>query len=202
MVPRRSQRYPAEKISDFDFADDIVQVTGRFLRKTPMSIWIARADSQVDLHINTTKRKLISDLRRRLDSFQTSVLKIILRVSRRDLFRNEDRTGTVPLFQSVKAHQIRFLGHSLRRPQGDLIFYYALRHPTHGKPVPGPGRKVLFHEYATKLINPENPSFLRLTKYEHWHKIARHMEAHGGRIPHECLKERSDIHLMNSSYKA
>ena len=188
MVPRRSQRYPAEKISDFDFADDIVQLTGRFLRKNPMSIWIARADSQVDLHINTTKTKLTSDLRRWFDSFQTSCIRIILRVSRRDFFRNEDRTGTVSLFQSVKARQTRFLGQSLPRPQGDLIFYYALRHPTVGKPIPGPGRKVLFHEYATKLIKPENPSFPRLTKYDHWRRIAKHVEAHGGGIPHECLK--------------
>ena len=56
--------------------------------------------------------------------------------------------------QSVNARQIRFLGHCLRRPQGDLISRYALYHPTHVKPIPG-GSKILFHEYAARLINPE-----------------------------------------------
>ena len=37
---------------------------------------------------------------------------------------------------------------------------YALCHPTHGKRGNGVGRKVLFDEYAAKLINPENPTFL------------------------------------------
>ena len=100
-----------------------------------------------------------SDLCRQLDSFQTSCFRIILGVSRTDHVSNEevyDRTGTVPLSQSVKARQIRFLGHCLRRPQGDLISKYALYRPTHGKPRPG-GRKILFHEYDAKLINPENP---------------------------------------------
>ena len=110
------------------------------------------------------------DLCRQLDSFQTSCFRIILGVSRTDHVRtvsNEegyDRTGTVPLSQSVKARQIRFLGHCLRRPQGDLISKYALYHPTHGKPRPG-RRKIIFHEYAAKLINPENPSPHFLTKF-------------------------------------
>ena len=90
-----------------------------------------------------------------------SCLRIVLRVSRRDHVRNGEiykRTGTIPLSQSVKARQIRFLGHCLQRPQGDLISKYALYHPTHSKPRPG-RRKILFHEYAAKLINPENPLF-------------------------------------------
>ena len=49
---------------------------------------------------------LTSDLCCQLDSFQISCLKIILGVSRTDHVSNEevyDRTGTVPLSQSVKA---------------------------------------------------------------------------------------------------
>ena len=58
--------------------------------------------------------------------------------------------------QSVNAGQIRFLGHCLRRPQGDLISKYALYHPTHGKPIPGRRKNlILFHEYAARLINSE-----------------------------------------------
>ena len=74
--------------------------------------------------------------------------------------------------QSPFPNQIRFLGHCLRRPQGDLISKYALYHPTHGKPRPG-GRKILFHEYAAKLINPENPSPHFLTKFVLWHRTAK-----------------------------
>ena len=37
-----------------------------------------------------------------------------------------------------------------------FTFLDALYHPTHGKPIPG-GRKILFHEYAARLINPEIP---------------------------------------------
>ena len=51
---------------------------------------------------------------------------------------------------------IRFVSHCLLCPQGDLISKYALYHPTDGKPRPG-GPKILFHKYAPKLINPENP---------------------------------------------
>ena len=61
-----------------------------------------------------------------------------------------------PISQSVKAWQIRFLGHCLQRLQEDLISAYALYHLTNGKPRPG-GRKILSHEYTAKLINPENP---------------------------------------------
>ena len=49
--------------------------------------------------------------------------------------------------QSLKARQIRFLGHCLQRQQEDLISEYALYHPTHGKPRHS-GRKILSHEYA------------------------------------------------------
>ena len=78
-------------------------------------------------------------------------------MSRVKLVRNEeiyDSKETVPLSQSVKARQIRFLGHCLRRHQEDLISTYALNNPAYGKPRPG-GRKVLFNENAAKLINPE-----------------------------------------------
>ena len=78
-----------------------------------------------------------------------------------------------PISQSVKAWQIRFLGHCLQRLQEDRISEYALYHLTNGKPRPG-GRKILSHEYAAKLMNPENPppppAPAFLTK----------LEAHGG----------------------
>ena len=116
-----------------------------------------------------------------LDSFQTSCLRIIFGVPRTDHVSNEevyDRTGTVPLSQSVKAWQIRFLGHCLQRPQEDLISNYALYHPTHGKPRPG-GHKILFNEYAAKLINPENPP---CSRNSYFGTGPQSLEAHGGRL--------------------
>ena len=124
---------------------------------------------------------LTSDLCCQLDSFQTSCLRIILGVSRTDHVSNEevyDRTGTVPLSQSVRAWQIRFLGHFLQRPQEDLISNYALYHPTHGKPRPG-GHKILFNEYAAKLINPENPP---CSRNSYFGTGPQSLEAHGGRL--------------------
>ena len=106
---------------------------------------------------------LTSDLCRQIDSFQTSCIRIILGISRTYHVSNEevyDRTGTVPLSQSVEARQTRFLGQFSSAPLGGPYFSkYGLHHPTHGKPRPG-GCKILFHEYAAKLINPENPSLL------------------------------------------
>ena len=43
-------------------------------------------------------------------------------------------------------------------------------HPTNGKPRPGE-RKILFHEYAAKLINPEDPPFL--SKFVLWHRTTK-----------------------------
>ena len=122
-------------------------------------------------------RVLTSDLCRKLDSFQTPCLRIILCVSRRDQVRGEkeidERMGTVPLSRPVKARQIRFLGHCLRRHQEDLISKYALNHPTYGKPRPG-GRKGLFNEYAAKLINPEYLPFpyeIRKMAQDRWKRV-------------------------------
>ena len=116
---------------------------------------------------------LTSDLCCQLDSFQTSCLRIILGVSRTNYVSNKevyDRTGIVPLSQSVKARQIRFLGHCLQCPQEDLVSNYALYHPTHGRPRPG-GHKILLNKHAAKLINPENPPFH--TKFVLWHRTAK-----------------------------
>ena len=74
-------------------------------------------------------------------------------------------SATMQLFSTSN---FRFLGHCLRRPQGVLISKYAL---THSKPRPGEC-KGLFHEYSSKLINPEkSPPFLM--KYEHWRRIVK-----------------------------
>ena len=177
MVPRRSQRYSAENVSDLDFADGILELE-ESQQKLQIQLDLPGLTPRKSIYTYTllTKTNLTSDFRRQLDCFQTSCPRISYFVSRVEILLEmrkflPDRTGTVLLFQSVKARQIGFLGHSLRRAQGDLISIYALRHPTQGKQRPGPGRKVIFHEYATKIINPEYPPFL--TKCEHWRRIAK-----------------------------
>ena len=267
MIPRRSQRHPAEKINDLDFADDIVELEESLEKAQSQLDLLSLTAKEVGLYVNTTKTKLITcniphsslkldgedienvedfqylgsyiastgkdikcrkgkawsafwkldrvrkspaslqqkvqlfktsalsvllygcefwvlttDLCRQRDSFQTSCLRIILGVSCTDHESNEevyDRTETVPLSQSVKARQIRFLGHCLRRPQGDLISKYALNHPTHGKPRPG-GRKILFHEYAAKLISPPPPpSRSPSSRKSYFGTGPQSLEAHG-----------------------
>jgi len=154
--------------------------------KSPVSlqqkVQLFKASTLSVLLYGCESRVLTSDLCRKLDSFQTPCLRIILCVSRKDHVRSEeiyDRTGTVPLSQSVKARQIRFLGHCLRRHQEDLISKYALNHPTYGKPRPG-GRKVLFNGYAAKLINPEYLPFLHEIR-----KMAQDREA-WKRVEDDC----------------
>ena len=60
MVPRWSQRYPGEKITDFNFTDHIVELGESFTKRLNSS-GLARPDSkEVDLRVNTTKAQLIS----------------------------------------------------------------------------------------------------------------------------------------------
>ena len=66
------------------------------------------------------------------------------------------------------------------------LFLIAL---THGKPRPG-GHKILFHECAAKLINPENPPVI--AKFVLWHRTTKLGSAWRLTVgttgnPHECL---------------
>ena len=81
-----------------------------------------------------------------------SCLGIILRVSRKDLVRNEaiyDKTGTVPVLNQLKAARSDSWAIAYGALKGGgLISTYALYHPTQGRPRPGLRRKVIFHGYA------------------------------------------------------
>ena len=71
MVPRRLKRYPAEKVSDFDFSADIVKL-GKSLRR------------QVDLPGLTLRKSIYTSLRRpslSLLIFPTQVFNSIERIS-------------------------------------------------------------------------------------------------------------------------
>ena len=73
---------------------------------------------------------------KQINAFQTTCLRIILDIKREDHVSNEEVyriTGLRPLYTTIIDRQLRFLGHSLRRPKDDPVSQYALYTPHHGK---------------------------------------------------------------------
>ena len=60
MIPRRSQRHPAEKINDLDFADDIVELEESLEKAQSQLDLLSLTAKEVGLYVNTTKTKLIT----------------------------------------------------------------------------------------------------------------------------------------------
>ena len=52
MVPRRSRRHPAEKVSDLDFADDIVELEESLEKAQSQLDLLGQTAKEVGLHIN------------------------------------------------------------------------------------------------------------------------------------------------------
>ena len=100
---------------------------------------------------------VISDpMAAKINAFQTSCLRIMLDIKRTDRVKNEDiyaLTNLQPLTLSVQERQLRFLGHSIRRPREHPVSRYALYHPNHGRRNRGRG-KELYHQYIAKIVNP------------------------------------------------
>ena len=95
----------------------------------------------------------------RINAFQTSCLRIILDVKRDDRVTNDEvysRTNMYPLSYTVQQRQLRFLGHSIRRPAEHYVSMYALFNPTHGRPSRGQPT-LLYPKYISKLLNPTFP---------------------------------------------
>ena len=57
MIPRRSQRHPAEKINDLDFADDNVELEESLEKAQSQLDLLSLTAKEVGLYINTTKTK-------------------------------------------------------------------------------------------------------------------------------------------------
>ena len=72
MVPRRSKRYPAEKVSDFDFSADVVKL-GHSLRR------------QVDLPGLTLRKSIYTTLRRPTLSLLVFPMHASLQLDRKDI---------------------------------------------------------------------------------------------------------------------
>ena len=60
-------------------------------------------------------------------------------------------SGTSPLIERVRAHQLKFLGHILRLPDNEPAKEYALYIPTHGKRKPG-RQRLLYLQYVQRML--------------------------------------------------
>ena len=100
-------------------------------------------------------------LKQSLNSFATNCYRVMLNIKRLDRISNAEiykRIGIDELVLQIQRRQLRFVGHSLRRPENELINKYVLYQPIqrHGKRKPGKS-KTLYPEYIGKLINSEVP---------------------------------------------
>ena len=96
----------------------------------------------------------------RINAFQTSCLRTILDVNRDDRVTNNEvysRTDMHPLSYTVQQRQLRFLGHSIRRPAEHYVSMYALYNPTHGRPSRGQP-PTLYPRYISNFSTLPFPS--------------------------------------------
>ena len=58
--PRRSRRYPADKVTDADFADDLALTTDTAAEAQDLLLSVELAANSIGLHLNESKTKYIS----------------------------------------------------------------------------------------------------------------------------------------------
>ena len=91
-----------------------------------------------------------------LDCFYVTCLRIIMGIKQEDHTTNDSvytQARTKPLTMTVHERQLRFLGHSLRRSQDDIITQLALYCPTHGKRSRG-RPQTSYPSYIANLLQP------------------------------------------------
>ncbi len=91
-----------------------------------------------------------------INAFATNAYRIMLNIRRLDKISNKviyDRVGQGPLINTVHRRQLRFIGHSLRRPSTEPINKYALYTPAerHGKRKRGKPAKS-YAKYISSLV--------------------------------------------------
>ena len=95
-----------------------------------------------------------TDMKNKINAFGTSCYRIMLNIKRTDHVSNERVyaiTNTVPLINSVRSRQLRFLGHILRMQEDEPCRRYALYTPLHGKRRPG-RQRTSYLSYVQKLL--------------------------------------------------
>ena len=94
-----------------------------------------------------------------INAFQTACLRIILDISHEDRVTNNivySRTNMYPLSYTIQERQLKFLGHSLRRPADHIVSMYGLYCPPHGRPSRGQP-PTLYPKYISKILHPTFP---------------------------------------------
>ena len=80
----------------------------------------------------------------------------MLKIKRSDRISNEEvynRAGTRPLSQLIQRRQLKYIGHSLRKPEEELISKYVLYTPDENHGRRGPGRpREQYRDYIGKII--------------------------------------------------
>ena len=99
---------------------------------------------------------LTEKLKKSLDSFATNCYRIMLKIKRTDRISNEEvynRAGARPLSQSIQRRQLKYVGHSLRKPEKELINKYVVYTPdeNHGRRGQGKPREQ-YRDYIGKII--------------------------------------------------
>ena len=97
---------------------------------------------------------LSTSMESKINAFATSCYRIMLNIKRVDRVTNAkvyQMSGTQPLITTVRQHQLRFLGHILRRPEDEPCRRYALFTPSHGKRRPG-RQATSYISYIQKLL--------------------------------------------------
>ena len=95
-----------------------------------------------------------------LNSFATSCYRVMLNIKRIDKVSNKKIHEMIgiqePLVLKVQRRQFRFIGHSLRKAESELINKYALYTPEPSHRNRGRGKpQMLYPNYIAKLINSE-----------------------------------------------
>ena len=102
--------------------------------------------------------QLTKDMTRQLDSYATSCYRFMLGIKRVDRVQNTRILQLVsqePLSTTVQRRQLRWLGHTLRRPPGTLSRRYVLYNPDHGHRRRGRPR-LLYTKYIQPLTGVTN----------------------------------------------
>ncbi len=166
---------PLERVQDFQYLGSFVGSTEKDIKNRKgkawaafwklKNIWDSKADPRIKLKLFSSSVLsvllygcetwvLTPKLKTQLNTLHTVCLRIILGIKQEDHVTNEDvykRAKARQISTVIKERQLRFLGHSIRRPRDDIICQLALYHPLHGKRGRGRPQK-LFPSYIADLL--------------------------------------------------
>ena len=126
-----------------------IQMKMRLFKASVLSVFLYGSETWV----------ISPQMRDTINAFQTACLRVILDITHEDRVTNNTvyaRTNMHPLTCTIQERQLRFLGHSLRRPADHIVSMYGLYCPPHGRPNRGQP-PVLYPKYISKILQPNFP---------------------------------------------